>query len=488
MSSGTSPYSGSVGLAGMDATLAKMGVLGGDDEDDDSPDPIGMNDLKFAEASLRRMVRSMDRVLSAAEAIAEAGESSGWDRMAITNAIRSWNGQLGKIYSDFTIVRTRMYSIAKGYGVSTRRSGGTRKGGKNAYQMSESELEKDLQRLVKALRPALRGVAESGARLLHRIDMVSKKPSIGLTNADALTTEFLDFRDAVGGKMFGMISGIVKRLDARSRIARRSSMANEEKLWYLESRDPRHMSEEDLLAFSDKRDRQRTYGAYALDESKKVTAKDMKRGTMIADKHGKWQVIGPTKGVKDSWEIRGYRDDGSIKGEKVLDVGELRFYTLSEALTPAPAKGSVRENIRSRVGQKLQERRAAAHAAIMATGDVNEGFVRFKASRQDDTDLLRKRAELERARALGEFALDEGTKDPQHYVDRALKHAKLWGGDAAAVHDAAEELRHALGGRRAPHTEVDRLLKSSGDPLAKKVSAAYKVSGKRGSAYQEPAL
>lgn len=62
----------------------------------------------------------------------------------------------------------------------------------------------------------------------------------------------------------------------------------------------------------------------ALIEGKALSAKDMMKGLKLQAKDhpewGEWIVLGPAKGVSDTWEIK------NARGSKVIEIGELGYW------------------------------------------------------------------------------------------------------------------------------------------------------------------
>jgi hypothetical protein len=64
-----------------------------------------------------------------------------------------------------------------------------------------------------------------------------------------------------------------------------------------------------------------------MGEGKALTSQSMKAGLKIVNKQnpewGEWKVLGPAKGVKGVWEIRGER-----QGERTLGESEFKFWEI----------------------------------------------------------------------------------------------------------------------------------------------------------------
>lgn len=172
---------------------------------------------------LERSVRAMDRIMSSANDMMQAAEKSGYDALAIDNAYRAHERQMGKVYADFAEAKQRVEKLAKDLDLPfvKAKSKGQKSAPKNLSGMTPDQLTKDAQRLAKGLVPVVQRAANEGAFVLKELRKIGsrKNPRADTLRNEvaAIVPDFIDYRDATG-MIFGMIGGLVKRLNMRADV------------------------------------------------------------------------------------------------------------------------------------------------------------------------------------------------------------------------------------------------------------------------------
>ena len=131
---------------------------------------------------------------------------------------------MGLIYGLFTQARSRFEKLAKKADVPLRGpKGASRKKAPSAdaAKMSADELEADITRLYNGLNSVIRQSANDGAFFLAEMRKLSSKksPTFDTVRGEvaALTQDFIKFRGGVY-KFFGMLEGMIKRMNLRAKI------------------------------------------------------------------------------------------------------------------------------------------------------------------------------------------------------------------------------------------------------------------------------
>lgn len=236
-----------------------------------------LSDIRKVLPSLQQFVRSMDRIMDSASAIKQAAEKSNYDTMAMANAIRAHERQMGTIYGHFTTARSSFEKVAKGVDVPLRGpKGASRKGPKvDAKKMSTDELEADITRLYNGLNAVIRQSANDGAFFLKEMRKLAEKksPSYDTVRGEvaALVQDFLKFRGGVY-KFFGMLEGLIKRMNLRakktgdismSRYKPKKGMTHEDINAMFESTHERRPSDPvELMEFAQRREHRRGMGFF----------------------------------------------------------------------------------------------------------------------------------------------------------------------------------------------------------------------------------
>lgn len=182
--------------------------------------------IMLAIGSLRSFTRALDRMMAAANDLVETAEEVGYDRIKITNKIRAWDRQLGSIYGDFAKARSRMYTAAKAARIPTKRFSKSRPK-KSMKGMGLPALATSADRIAQRMVGDIQKTGNQAAFLLRNLDKLEKKwvkrpprqdSNAFHNDAGAVIGEFLILRDMVGGSIFAAMNGIVKRLDAMSKL------------------------------------------------------------------------------------------------------------------------------------------------------------------------------------------------------------------------------------------------------------------------------
>jgi len=182
-----------------------------------------LNDARLMLPSLETFVRSMDKVMDSANAIKTAAEKSNYSTIAMANAIRAHERQMGLIYGLFTKARSNFEAMAKKVDVPLKgpKAASRKTPAKvDAAGMTTDQLEADITRLYNALGGIIRQSANDGAFFLAEMRKFAakKSPAYDTVRGElaSLVQDFLKFRGGVY-KFFGVLEGIVKRLNLRAK-------------------------------------------------------------------------------------------------------------------------------------------------------------------------------------------------------------------------------------------------------------------------------
>jgi len=190
-----------------------------------------LDDTRLMLPSLETFVRSMDKIMDSANKIKTAAEKSDYGVLAMANAIRAHERQMGLLYGNFTKSRSMFEKIAKKVDIPLRGAkGASRKGSVKVDPkgMTPDQLEADITRLYNGLQGVINGTANDGAFFLKEIRKLAAKkaPAYDTVRGEvaALVQDFLKFRGGVY-KFFGMLEGIVKRMNIRAKAVGDISMS-----------------------------------------------------------------------------------------------------------------------------------------------------------------------------------------------------------------------------------------------------------------------
>jgi len=192
-------------------------VIGEADEDVQSI----LNDVRLMLPPLEQFVRSMDKIMDSANGIKVAAEKSNYSTMAMANAIRAHERQMGMVYGKFTKARDDFQKVAKVANVPLKGPKGSARPKKaDPKNMSADELEADIARLYNGLQGALNRAANDGALFLKEMRKLAAKkaPSFDTVRGEvaSLVQNFLKWRGGVY-MLFGMLEGIIKRMNLRAK-------------------------------------------------------------------------------------------------------------------------------------------------------------------------------------------------------------------------------------------------------------------------------
>jgi len=164
---------------------------------------------------LRKFVRSLDNLMSAAEDIAKSSRDHQYDSAAIYNAMQKWHGPMKSSYATFAQSRSYFYEIAKGFGISTRVSR-KRKPSKPLKSQTAKQLESGVDLILSRMSMTMPIMANEAAKLLHESEALLKAGEVTEDDARSLIKLFLEVRDDVSGNVFASVAGVLRRISAIS--------------------------------------------------------------------------------------------------------------------------------------------------------------------------------------------------------------------------------------------------------------------------------
>ncbi len=169
-----------------------------------------------AQGEIEAIPELVDLVVAAADDLVKSSESKDVPQRqlrllgALQDALADLVSQSNRAYGPFAQGRDAMYELAKSWGISTKRSGGSKPAPKEVGNMTTGALLAELAKGANGLHKGMEDILQTGAaaRKALKNAMTSANPG----NLQALSIEkALDHRDAVSVGLFARVKGVERR-------------------------------------------------------------------------------------------------------------------------------------------------------------------------------------------------------------------------------------------------------------------------------------
>lgn len=169
-----------------------------------------------AQGEIEGIPELVDTVVAAADDVVKASESKDVPQRqlrllgALQDALADLVSQSNRAYGPFAQGRDAMYELAKSWGLSTKRSGGSKPAPKDVGTMSTGAILAELAKGANGLHKGMEDILQTGAAARKALKNALTSANPG--NLAALAIEkALDHRDAVSVGLFARVKGVERR-------------------------------------------------------------------------------------------------------------------------------------------------------------------------------------------------------------------------------------------------------------------------------------
>lgn len=169
-----------------------------------------------AQGEIEGIPELVDTVVAAADDVVKASESKDVPQRqlrllgALQDALADLVSQSNRAYAPFAQGRDAMYELAKSWGLSTKRSGGSKPAPKEVGNMTTGALLAELAKGANGLHKGMEDILQTGAAARKALKNALTSANPG--NLAALAIEkALDHRDAVSVGLFARVKGVERR-------------------------------------------------------------------------------------------------------------------------------------------------------------------------------------------------------------------------------------------------------------------------------------